>query len=95
MSQPNSSLLEHCLLGAAALALVALLSLPAARGVSDTFGWLPFWMLALPLTAWAVARTLRRRSDRGNAMPMATVHPIGAARTRAGASAGQALRRAA
>ncbi|NOT87607.1 MAG: hypothetical protein HOP03_05440 [Lysobacter sp.] len=96
MSQPHSSsvfLLEQCLLGAVALAWVALLSLPAARGVSETFGWLPFWMLSLPLSAWAVARVLRRRGNRRLAQPMATVHPIGAARLRV--QGAQALRRAA
>lgn len=95
MSQPHPSsvsVIEQALLGIAALALVALLSLPAARGVSDTFGWLPFWLLALPLTAWAVARALRR-SNAGHALPMATVHPIGAARPRV--QPVQALRRAA
>lgn len=79
MSQRQSSsmsLLEQALLGAIALALVAMLSLPAARGVSDTFGWLPFWLLALPLSAWGVARALRQRSQRRRVLPMATIHPI-------------------
>ncbi len=75
--QPSSmSLLDQALLGAVALALVAMLSLPAARGVSDAFGWMPFWLLALPLSAWGVARALRRRSARLRVLPMATVHPI-------------------
>ena len=96
MSQPHPSpvsVIEQGLLGATALAMVVLLSLPAARGVSDTFGWLPFWMLALPLTAWAVAWALRRRIHGRRALPMATVHRIGAARPRV--QAAQALRRAA
>jgi predicted permease len=100
MSQrPSSSmsLLEQSLLGAAVLALVAMLSLPAARGVSDSFGWLPFWLLALPLSAWMAARILRYRTDPGHlrtrALPMATVHPISAARAQARRP--QALRRAA
>jgi hypothetical protein len=87
------SLAEQGLSGAVALALIALLSLPAARGVSDTFGWLPFWLLALPLSAWAMARALRRRSNAGHVLPMASVHPIDAARPRA--QGVQALRRAA
>ncbi len=75
--QPSSlSLLEQTLLGAVALALVAMLSLPAARGLSDAFGWMPFWLLALPLSAWAVARALRQRRQGRRAPPMATVHPI-------------------
>lgn len=76
--QPSSmSLLEQALLGAVALALVAMLSLPAARGLSDTFGWLPFWLLALPLSAWGVARALRQlRQRQQRVLPMATIHPI-------------------
>ncbi len=99
MSQPRPSssvpLVEQALLGAVALGLLAMLSLPALRGVSDTFGWLPFWLLALPLTAWAAARALRRRDVRAQSRPMATVHAIGAARRQIGATAPRALRRAA
>jgi len=72
-----------------------MLSLPAARDVSESFGWLPFWLLALPLSAWAAARLLRYRDEleRPRAMPTATVHPIAAARAQARRP--QALRRAA
>jgi BarA-like signal transduction histidine kinase len=87
------SLVEQCLLGAVALALVAMLSLPAARSAGATFGWMPFWLLALPLMAWATARALRQRRHRECALPTATVHAISAARPRVQAS--QALRRAA
>jgi hypothetical protein len=96
MSQPHPSsvsAIEQGLLGMAALALVALLSLPAARGVSDTFGWLPFWLLALPLAAWAMARLLRQRSNHG--LSLATVHVIRSAHARTGMTGQQALRRAA
>lgn len=98
MSQrhPSSvSLLEQCLLASAGLALVAMISLPAMRDVSNTFGWLPFWLLALPLTAWAAARALRHRGQRQAVLPIATVHLIAAVRSRAGVAAPQALRRAA
>jgi hypothetical protein len=73
------SLIEQSLLGAVALDLVAMLSLPAARAGSETFGWLPFWLLALPLSAWAVARLLRLREQRAMAAvrrPMASVHAL-------------------
>lgn len=84
MSQRQSSsmpLLEQFLLAAVALALVAMLSLPAARGVSDAFGWMPFWLLALPLSAWGAARALRHPGRRPRrALLMATVHPIRAVR---------------
>ena len=32
------------------IALVA--TVPAARGFSETFGWMPLWLLGMPLTAW-------------------------------------------
>lgn len=37
---------------AVAIGAVLVLLLPAARGFSETFGWLPLWLLAMPLTAW-------------------------------------------
>ena len=92
--QSSVPLVEQCLLGAVALGVVAMVSLPAVRGMSDTFGWLPFWLLALPLTAWAATRVARQRGRQQRARPMATVHPI-ATRPRAGSAGLQALRRAA
>lgn len=73
------SLIEQSLLGAIALGLVAMLSLPAARSTSESLGWLPFWLLALPLSAWAVARLLRLREQHALAAarpPMASVHAL-------------------
>lgn len=58
--------LPHCLLAAAALGTLTVLSLPPARGVSEWFGWLPLWWVAMPLTAWLAAlclRSPRRRRD--------------------------------
>ena len=89
------SLFEQCLLGAAGLALIAMLSLPAMRDVSNTFGWLPFWLLALPLTAWAVAHALRQRGERDAVLPMATVYPISVAHPSVNVADSHALRRAA
>lgn len=71
--------IEQSLLGAVALGLVAMLSLPVARSSSETLGWLPFWLLALPLSAWVVARLLRLREQRAVAAtrrPMASVHRL-------------------
>lgn len=79
------SLIEQSLLGAVALGLVAMLSLPAARSTSESLGWLPFWLLALPLSAWAVARLLRLREQRAMAAarrPMASVHALHGVRPR-------------
>jgi len=40
--------LRHAVaIGAAVVAL-----LPAARGFSPTFGWMPLWLVAMPLCAW-------------------------------------------
>lgn len=91
-----ASPLEHASLALVALGLVAMLSFPAARSVSDTFGWLPLWLLALPLCAWAVARALRGLALADEARPSASVHPIGASRARTHRHAApQAVRRAA
>jgi hypothetical protein len=98
MSQRHLSsipLVEQCLLGAVVLALFTMLSLPETRGVSESFGSLPFWLSTLPLTAWATARVLRQRCNRERALPMATVHPIAVARPRAEVTGQRALRRAA
>lgn len=57
--------------------LLAVLLLPAARGSNAWLGWLPLWLLAMPLSAWwalhrfalprwpqaAVAGTRRRRGQ--------------------------------
>lgn len=103
---PSASvLIERALLGAVALGVVAMLSFPAARGVDATFGWLPFWLTALPLSAWATARTLRLhrvavREGRPMARATARVHRLPMARpvaTPVSASVGRraALRHAA
>lgn len=49
----------HCLLAAVALAAAAMLSLPAARGYSVDFGWMPLWLAGLPLAAWLALRRAR------------------------------------
>ncbi|MEN1956031.1 hypothetical protein WCE34_08040 [Luteimonas sp. MJ204] len=43
------------------LALVAMLSLPQARGDSASFGWVPLWLAGLPVTAWLALAVARRR----------------------------------
>ena len=35
-----------------AIGVTLLVLLPAARGFSAAVGWLPLWLLAMPLTAW-------------------------------------------
>ncbi len=95
-----ASVIEHASLALVALGLVVIASFPAARGISDTFGWLPFWLFALPLSACAAARALRGRAcsydAQTNAKPAASVHPIGVVRAHAHRNAApQAVRRAA
>src|SRR3546814_16039274 len=55
------------LLGALFLGVVAMLSLPAARADSAAFGWMPLWLLGMPLAslaALAAARFHLRRPRR-------------------------------
>lgn len=49
---PIDPTLEGLLRHAIAIGAVLVVLLPAARGFSDTFGWLPLWLLAMPLSAW-------------------------------------------
>ena len=44
--------LEAALRAAVAFGLFAVLLLPAGRGYSQAVGWLPLWLLAMPLSAW-------------------------------------------
>jgi len=44
--------LEAALRTAVAFGLFAVLLLPAGRGYSEAVGWLPLWLLAMPLSAW-------------------------------------------
>ncbi len=46
------SALWHCLAAGATL----LVLLPAARGTHELIGWLPLWLLGMPLSALAVLR---------------------------------------
>lgn len=44
--------LESLLRHAVAIGAAIVVLLPAARGFSSTFGWMPLWLLAMPLSAW-------------------------------------------
>lgn len=88
------SAIEQALIGALALGLVAMLSFPGARAADGAVGWLPFWLVALPASAWFTARGLRRReATTWAARPLASVHALAA--RRAPARTPPALRRAA
>lgn len=44
--------LDAALRYAIAIGAVLVLLLPAARGMHAAIGWLPLWLLAMPMTAW-------------------------------------------
>ena len=48
----NREDLDSCLRQAVILGTLAVLLIPAARGSSDWFGWLPLWLVGMPLAAW-------------------------------------------
>lgn len=54
----------HWLLGALFLGAIAVLSLPAARADSAAFGWLPLWLLGMPLASLAALAATRLRLPR-------------------------------
>ena len=66
--EPIDHRLEAVLRYAVAIGAVLVLLLPATRGVHAAIGWLPVWLLAMPLTAWwalrRFARPVARRAER-------------------------------
>ena len=44
--------LDAVLRHAVILGTLAILFIPAARGSSEWFGWLPLWLVGMPLAAW-------------------------------------------
>lgn len=80
--------LDACLRQLVILGTLAVLLVPAARGSSDLLGWLPLWLVGMPLAAWwslrrfplpAVALRLPRRrrvQARRRARPAAQARPV-------------------
>ena len=56
--------LRLALAGLLFLAVVAVASLPAARGTSAAFGWLPLWLLGMPASGLAVLAARQAASPR-------------------------------
>ena len=58
---PNSGVppLAAWLLGALFLGAIAMLSLPAARADSAALGWMPMWLLGMPLASLAALAAAR------------------------------------
>lgn len=48
----NRDSLDATLRHAVILGTLAILLIPAARGSSEWFGWLPLWLVGMPLAAW-------------------------------------------
>lgn len=51
-SHDTRQVLERLLRHAVILGAVAVLLIPAARGSSALIGWLPLWLVGMPLAAW-------------------------------------------
>ena len=88
-SSPESRFLRQALAGAAFLGLVALASLPAARGAGP-IGWMPLWLPGLPLVALAalaladLRERAREPAPRPAAAPRRRARPAQARRRGAG-----------
>jgi hypothetical protein len=64
--------LDEALRCAIAVGALLVLLLPAARGSHAAFGWLPLWLIAMPLTAWWSLHRFRlpvRRLERREPVP--------------------------
>ena len=62
----SSRFLRQVLLGAAFLGVVAVISLPAARGAGP-IGWMPLWLLGMPLCALGTLALRNRSRQLGSA----------------------------
>lgn len=63
--------LESALRRLVAWGAVAVVLLPAARGHNDWFGWMPLWLLGMPLSAWwALHRFALPRRVQPQAVPL-------------------------
>lgn len=52
IDRPVHPLLDAALRHAVAVGAVIVLLVPSARGVHAAIGWLPLWLVAMPLLAW-------------------------------------------
>ena len=72
------ALLRHAIVIGAVLVLLA----PAARGMHATIGWLPLWLLAMPLTAWWALHRFALPAAAGARRPSPGRRPRAAAQAR-------------
>ncbi|KRD77129.1 hypothetical protein [Lysobacter sp. Root983] len=95
---PIDPRVEQALRYIVAIGAVLVLLLPAARASSAQIGWLPLWLLAMPLTAWWALHRFRlpwRAQDQAAAAPVRRRRPGAQARRRARPLARAAAARAA
>lgn len=59
-SEASPTVVDDILRYAIAIGATLVLLLPAARGHHETLGWLPLWLLGMPLSAWGALRWVRR-----------------------------------
>lgn len=71
--RPVHPLLDAALRHAVAAGTVIVLLVPSARGVHAAIGWLPLWLVAMPLLAWWALH--------GFALPRRDAPPVAAAPT--------------
>ena len=80
-NRTTSPMHEQLLLAATVLAVVVIASWPGARSTDGAVGWLPLWLVAAPLMAWAAVRWARARDAAHDLAalhrrPQATVHAL-------------------
>lgn len=76
VTAPVDPRLDELLRGAVVLGAALVLLLPAARGFHATLGWLPLWLLGMPLAAWwALHRFRLPRRAVDAASPRAAARP--------------------
>ena len=96
--EPIDHRLEAVLRYVIAIGVVLVLLLPGARGMHATIGWLPLWLVAMPMTAcWALRRFARPVAGRAERPAGARVRArmLAQARRRAPARRREGLPRAA
>lgn len=93
--QDLDAILRHAVI----LGTLAVLLIPAARGSSAWLGWLPLWLVGMPLAAWWSLRGFplpaatslrlprRRRAQAHRRMQARRPSRVAAARVRSGTSA--------
>lgn len=78
--------LDRALKQALLIGMIAVLAIPAARDYNAWLGWMPLWLLGMPLSAWwalhrfrlprrpvVVARTVRRPRAQARRRPQQTL----------------------